>query len=75
MVIARKGGGVSTLARMVWGTYLEKNGHMLDCWGVKMLARMVWGTYNPQHGDLTKLLNSIRKLSVTTKQPYNLTIL
>ena len=44
------GGGVSTLARMVWGTYLEKNcpssnGHLLDCGGVKMLARMVWGTY------------------------------
>ena len=38
------------LARMVWGTYLEKNcpssnGHLLDCGGVKMLARMVWGTY------------------------------
>ena len=37
------GGGVSTLARMVWGTYLEKNcpssnGHLLDCGGVKMLA-------------------------------------
>ena len=37
------------LARMVWGTYLEKiclssNGHFLDCRGVKMLARMVWGT-------------------------------
>ena len=49
MGIARKGGGVSTLARMVWGTYLEKNcpssnGHLLDCGGVKMLARMVWGT-------------------------------
>ena len=48
--IARMGGGVSTLARMVWGTYLEKNcpssnGHLLDCGGVKMLARMVWGTY------------------------------
>ena len=88
------GGGVSTLARMVWGTYLEKNcpssnGHLLDCGGVKMLARMVWGTYavkievqmgnclivegskmlarmvwgtyNHQHGDLTKLLNSVRK--------------
>ena len=44
------GGEVSTLARMVWGTYLEKNcpssnGHLLDCGGVKMLARMVWGTY------------------------------
>ena len=43
-------GGVSTLARMVWGTYLEKNcpssnGHSLDCGGVKMLARMVWVTY------------------------------
>ena len=51
MGIAQKGGrGVSTLARMVWGTYLEKNclssnGHLLDCGGVKMLARMVWGTY------------------------------
>ena len=49
MGIARMGGGVSTLARMVWGTYLEKNcpssnGHLLDCGGVKMLARMVWGT-------------------------------
>ena len=33
--IAGKGGGVSTLARMVWGTFLEKNlprsnGHLLD---------------------------------------------
>ena len=36
-------------------------GNLLDCVGVKMLARMVWGTYNHQHGDLTKLLNSVRK--------------
>ena len=33
--IARKGGAVSTLAGMVWGTFLEKNlprsnGHLLD---------------------------------------------
>ena len=46
----RLGRAVSTSARMVWGTYLEKNfpssnGHLLDCGGVKMLARMVWGTY------------------------------
>ena len=32
------GGGVSTLARMVWGSYLEKNcpssnGHLVDCGG------------------------------------------
>ena len=44
------GGGVSTLARMVWSTYLEKNclssnEHLLDCGRVKMLARMAWGTY------------------------------
>ena len=44
------GGGVSTLAKMVLGTYLEQNcpssnGHLVDCGGVKMLARMVWGTY------------------------------
>ena len=44
------GGGVSTLARMVWGTYLEKNclssnGHLLGCGGVKMLARIVLGHY------------------------------
>ena len=37
--IARKGGGVSTLARMVWGTFLEKNlprsnGHLLGFGGV-----------------------------------------
>ena len=43
-------GLVLTLARIVWGTYLEKNcpssnGHLVDCGGVKMLARMVWGTY------------------------------
>ena len=49
MGIARMG-GVSTLARMIWGTYLEKNclssnGHLLGSGGVKMLARMVWGTY------------------------------
>ena len=36
--IARKGVGVSTLARMVWGTFLEKNfprsnGHLLDFGG------------------------------------------
>ena len=40
--IARLGRGVLTLARMVWGTYLEKNclssnGHFLDCGGVTML--------------------------------------
>ena len=33
MGIARKGGGVSTLARMVWGTYLEKM--------VKKMVKMV----------------------------------
>ena len=40
-------GGVSTLARMVWGTLSAPNqmGNLLDCGGVKMLARMVWGTY------------------------------
>ena len=37
-------------ARMVWGTFLEKNlprsnGHLLDFGGVLTLARMVWGTY------------------------------
>ena len=37
--IARKGGWVSTLARMVWGTFLEKNlprsnGHLLGFGGV-----------------------------------------
>ena len=49
MGIARKGGWVLTLARMVWGTFLEKNlprsnGHLLDFGGT--LARMVWGTYS-----------------------------
>ena len=40
-------GGVSTLARMVWGTLGAPNqmGNLLDYGGVKMLARMVWGTY------------------------------
>ena len=43
-------GGVKLLARMVWGTYLEKNcpsssGYLLHFGGVKMLARMVWGIY------------------------------
>ena len=41
-------GGVKMLARMIWGTYLEK-----FKWAIclilppkiKMLARMVWGTY------------------------------
>ena len=42
--------GIARIARIVRGTYLEKNclssnGHLLDCGGVKMLARMVWGTY------------------------------
>ena len=47
MGIVRKG-GVSTLARMVWGTLSAPNqmGNLLDCGGgVKVLARMVWGTY------------------------------
>ena len=65
MGIARKrgGGGGFTLARMVWGTYLEKFkwAICLIVEGAKMLARMVWGTYNHEHGDLTKLLNSVRK--------------
>ena len=55
------------LASMVWGTYAVKievqMGNCLIVEGSKMLARMVWGTYNHQHGDLTKLLNSVRKLS------------
>ena len=46
MGIARMGRGVSTLARMVWGTFREvQMGNLLDNGGVKMLARMVWGTY------------------------------
>ena len=53
------------LARMVWGTYAVKieiqMGNCLIVEGSKMLARMVWGSYNHQHGDLTKLLNSVRK--------------
>ena len=58
-------GGVKMLARVVWGTYAVKIevqiGNCLIVEGSKMLARMVWGTYNHQHGDLTKLLNSVRK--------------
>ena len=65
MGIAQMGRGVSTLARMVWGTYAVKIevqiGNCLIVEGSKKLARMVWGTYNHQHGDLTKLLNSVRK--------------
>ena len=42
--IARKGrGGVSTLARMVWGNFFGKN--LLDFGGVQTLAWMVWGTF------------------------------
>ena len=55
------------LARMVWGTYAVKievqMGNYLIVERSKMLAIMVWGTYNDQHGDLTKLLNSVRKVS------------
>ena len=36
--IARKGGGVSTLARMVWGTFLEK---------IKWAFAWFWGGLNP----------------------------
>ena len=60
-------GGVKMLARMVWGTYAVKiEVQMCNCLiveGSKMFARMVWGTYNHQHGNLTKLLNSVQKLS------------
>ena len=41
--IARKGGGVSTLARMVWGNFFGKN--LLDFGGVGTPAKMVWGTF------------------------------
>ena len=37
------GGGVSTLARMVWGNFFGKN--LLDFGGVQTLAWMVWGTF------------------------------
>ena len=50
---------------MVWGTYAVKievqMGNCLIVEGSNMLASMVWGTYNDQHGNLTKLLNSVRK--------------
>ena len=58
-------GGVKMLARLVWGTYAVKievqMGNCLIVEGSKMLARMVWGNCNHQHGDLTNLLNSVRK--------------
>ena len=46
----RGGGVVSTLAQMIWSTFLEKNfpssnGHFHDFGGVRTLARMVWGSY------------------------------
>ena len=56
MGIARKGRGVSTLARMVWGNFFGKN--LLDFGGVWTPARMVWGTFFgdevPQSARLSK---------------------
>ena len=57
--------GTKMLARLIWGIYAVKIevqiGNCLIVEGSKMLARMVWGTCNHQNGDLTKLLNSVRK--------------
>ena len=41
--IARKGGWVSTLARMAWGTFLEK---------IKWAFAWFWGGLNPCQDDL-----------------------
>ena len=52
-------------AKIVWGIYAVKievkMGICLIVEGSKMLASIVWETYNDQHGDLTKLLNLVRK--------------
>ena len=56
------GGGLNACQDGLGHLFREvQMGNCLIVEGSKMLARMAWGTYNHQHGNLTKLLNSIRK--------------
>ena len=53
--------GGEMLAMIIWGTYAVKIEVQMGSCLIVGGSKSFWGTCNHQHGDLTKLLNSVRK--------------